>query len=245
MKRRKRMMTISMRAIAIVAAFVALGSAMTVRANPPAGGRWAQSGEAYYWTLENGALLTNGVTPDGYYVNAAGFWQAEKREYLGASTVLPDQFVGSAAQTDMRAYQDAVRQFDLYVQKIFDGKRAFRLYADRIAYCQVSGKEDAVLFALYKDVGSGGWKVRVSCLLEEMRADKVTACGADYVVLQYLLSLVSHTPEYAADAIFQSWMGKNGWNVQSKTKAAVGDCMMSYAVEDGAAVYQITRRFGN
>lgn len=243
MRRWRRITTIS--TAFAVAVLAALGSAMTVRANPPVGGRWAQSGEVYYWTLENGALLTDDVTPDGYYVNPTGFWQAEKREYLGASTVLPDQFVGSAAQMDMRACQEAVRLFDPYVQKIFGGKRAFRLYEDRIAYCQVSGKKDAVLFSLYKDAGSGGWKVKISCRLETVSPDKITACGVDYVVLQYLLSLVSHTPEYAADAIFQSWMGKNGWNIQSKTKAPVGDCMMSYAVEDGAAVYQITRRSGN
>lgn len=227
----------------VMAFAVALCSAAPAWAETDAqGGGWVQNGTALSWVCPDGAVLMDTVTPDGYYVNGAGIWQTESRTYLGVAAVLPDQFLSSSDVTDLRSFQTEITQLNIQVQQFFEGRRAFHLYADYIIYCKVSDGKETVLSALYRDAESGGWKVKISCLFGDKDMETVTAGSVDYIVLQYLLALFSHTPEYAADAIFQSWEGENLWSLRMETLTPVGDCMMTYVVEDGAAVYQLARR---
>lgn len=221
---------------------VALCSESLVQADTPVQGGWVQNGEALSWIQADGTVLTDSVTPDGFYVNAAGIWQTEFRTYLGAVSALPNQFLSCEDAEDLRQWQAWISQLNVQVQQLFQGTRVFHVYEDYITYSKVSNQSETMLLALYRDPASAGWKVKVACSFNSTGTDEVYATSVDYVVLQYLLAFVSHTPEYAADAIYQSWEGENLWNLQTGTQVPVGDCMMTYSVENGAAVYRLTRR---
>lgn len=233
---------ISQKIIACVMMIVLCSNPAIAYADNPSAGNWVQNGSAFSWISQDGSILTNAVTPDGYFVNASGLWQTETREFLGEGFILPDKFLGSKNVADMGLWLSDINKLNKQIQQLFQGARIFHVYQNSITYSKVADKKETQLLALYLDNESNGWKIRVSCSLDCSKTDKVYATSIDFVVLQFFVSFFSHTPDYVADAVYRSWEGDNLWKLSSQEMTAVGDSMIKYSVEDGAAIYQFVGR---
>lgn len=230
-------------AVCMTAIFISNLSVPMVLANEPApSDRWIKNGSALSWIQEDGSFMIDNVTPDGYYVDYNGFWKTENISLLNEKFSVPDQFVSSTEMITMKLQLAEINKINKQVQALFKGNRVIKVSDDSISYSMVDKKKHIVLFALHRDVASDGWKLKISCSLDCSRTDKLYATNIDFMVFQFLLSRISHTPLYVSDAIYCSWEGNNNWGLSCTEETAVGDTMIKYTYEDGAAIYHLTER---
>jgi hypothetical protein len=203
---------------------------------------WQQDGEKWSWYLKEYEVLKDAVTPDGYYVNEDGAWFKTKQSVLDEQFTLPDRFRTASDIKSMEQVLSDVDRLNKKLQKKYEGLRTFHVYSSYVTYTRTENKEETILLGLYRDTASDGWKIRVSCNLSGSRDDYTRTPAIDYAVLRFLAGRFSHTPGQIADAIYQSWQGENAWHLSSAEDKPVGDSMIRYSVENGAAVYQIQKR---
>jgi hypothetical protein len=202
---------------------------------------WKKNGTVWNWYNEDGSLLADAVTPDGYYVNGSGAWFKTTQVFMDESFNIPDYFRTASSVSSMNDFLPELNRANKRVQSALMGKRIFHVYYSGVTYSHLDNKEESLMLSMYKDSSCDGWSIRVACNLGDQHNSK-QASSIDYGVLRVLIGRFSHTPDQIADAIYESWQGSNGWKITDTSDAPVGDALIRCSVENGSVVYKIQRR---
>ena len=190
---------------------------------------WIEDGGMWYYGGENGVLLTDTMTPDGYYVNGDGAWYRRSEKILGATFQAPERFL---------TWQDGFSWPGEYgfsvlssaVKNAFSGERSIKIQKDGLEYRM---KDGTVLMGLYRDSTYGGWRLDLAVGLDNSSTDLAYADTYNYQIFKALLYQVSSAPEVAAAAVYDSWNGSNAWGLSRTAWTRVGDMQILYGASDG------------
>lgn len=208
----------------------------------PAYSGWKQTNGGWVWYQEDGTLLVNGWTPDGYFVDDGGSWKSETRNILDDTFAVTDRFKTAEDLPSMGALLTDLNRLNKRVQTYMNGKRIFHAYNEYITYSKLEDKKETVYLSLNRDKEKNGWNIQVSCDLGTRNNNRNYATTVDYEVLYFFISQISHTPNQVIDAIYRSWQGDNAWGLSFIKEVPVGDSLISYGADNGAVGYMIRRR---
>ena len=225
----------------IPAAIAALMTAVSLFAPPAYAAGWFNEASGYYYVQDDGAVLTNTMTPDGFYVDGNGKWFQEHLTILGEDFTSPQKFTPMNRQT-FEYYLAVVNGMNTRIQNAAPGRRAIHLYRDGMSLCAVENQKETPLLVLSEDTTSGGYRLRISTNLGSGGFVDTDLRSYDYEVFRFMCALISNRPSILADAIFQSWQRENRYGINMINWAAAADTMVLLEVENGAGIYRIAPR---
>ena len=225
----------------IPAAIAALMTAVSLFAPPAYAAGWVSEGSGYYYVQDDGAVLVNTMTPDGYYVDENGKWFQEHLSILGQDFTSPQKFVTMSGQS-FESYLSAMNGINSRIQKAAPGRRTIHLYRDGMSLCAVDKQQETPLIVLSEDTLTGGYRLRLSTNLGSGGFVETDLRSYDYEVFRYMCSVISNRPSILADAIYQSWQRENRYGINMVSWAPVADSMVMLEVENGAGIYRIAPR---
>lgn len=191
---------------------------------------WIQEGEMWYYGGENGVLLTDTMTPDGYYVNGDGAWYRRSEKILGAAFQAPERFLIWEKDGFSWPGKYGFSVLSSTVKTAFSGERSLRIREDGLEYRR---KDGTVLIGLYPDSSCGGWRLDLAVGLDKNSVDLAYADTYNYQIFKAFLYQISSAPETAAAAICDSWSGSNAWGLSRTAWTRVGDMQIRYGASDG------------
>ena len=225
----------------IPAAIAALMTAVSLFAPPAYAAGWVSEGSGYYYVQDDGAVLVNTMTPDGYYVDGNGKWFQEHLTILGQEFTSPQKFTPMNRQT-FEYYLAVVNGMNTRIQNAAPGRRAIHLYRDGMSLCAVENQKETPLLVLSEDTVTGGYRLRISTNLGSGGFVDTDLRTYDYEVFRFMCALISNRPSILEDAIFQSWQRENRYGINMINWAAAADTMVLLEVENGAGIYRIAPR---
>ena len=83
----------------IPATIAAIMAAVSLFAPPAYAAGWVNDASGYYYVQDDGAVLANTMTPDGYYVDGNGKWFQEHLTILGQDFTSPQKFTPMSGQS--------------------------------------------------------------------------------------------------------------------------------------------------
>ncbi|WP_036612399.1 zinc-ribbon domain-containing protein [Oribacterium sp. P6A1] len=116
---------------------------------------WILHKNVYYYVDENGFMLTNGYTPDGYYVGKDGAWDQKKSKYDTANGSDKGDELSEAEQReiaeDLSTSEDAhALEFDWFYDYVLNkGRDNGRVITDKNLARRITDEQAAL---------NGGWK---------------------------------------------------------------------------------------
>lgn len=203
------------------------------------GAGWQQEGENWQYYNEENRLLVSELTPDGYYVDENGNWRKNSTQALGMDIAVPDRYCTPEEMGDWSRILVELNQVKDKVYEDMGEMRSFHVYEDAVVYCRVSGDTETELISLSKNEAEQGYRLALAVNLGTRSGRRSLASTCDYGVFRFLLAKISHYPEQAVDAIYESWQGKNSWNVNREQDVSVMDLRIRCDVENGKGIYQI------
>ena len=225
----------------IPATIAAIMAAVSLFAPPAYAAGWVNDASGYYYVQDDGAVLANTMTPDGYYVDGNGKWFQEHLTILGQDFTSPQKFTPMSGQS-FENYLSVVNGMNTRIQNAAPGRRAIHLYRDGMSLCAVENQKETPLLVLSEDTTSGGYRLRISTNLGSGGFVDTDLRTYDYEVFRFMCALISNRPSILADAIFQSWQGDNRYGINMLSRAAAADTMVLLEVENGAGIYRIAPR---
>lgn len=197
---------------------------------------WNQSQDAWQYFREDGSLLTDGLTPDGYYVDIEGKWRKRSMVLLDETISLPDTYRRSTDVGSLTTDLNPLERLNKRIRTLIGSERLFYVYDDSIRYHKADSGQGTFLMGIYKNPSDDGWQLRLSTRLNKS-LDRSVMETCDYAVFRFFLGQVSHVPERVSEAIYDSWQGNNSYGINPEIPVIVGDVAITYSVEDGAGVY--------
>lgn len=225
----------------IPAAIAALMTAVSLFAPPAYAAGWANDGGGDYYVQDDGAVLVNTMTPDGYYVDGNGKWFQEHLTILGQEFTSPQKFTPMSGQT-FEYYLAMVNGMNERIQNAAPGRRAIHLYRDGMSLCAVENQKETPILVLSEDTATGGYRLRISANLGSGGFVDTDLRSYDYEVFRFMCALISNRPSILADAIYQSWQRENRYGINMFSWAPAADTMVMVEVENGAGIYRIAPR---
>lgn len=211
------------------------GSWYYYKADGTPGCGWLEYKDNDYYLTENGRMLTNCLTPDGYYVDGSGRWYRRSARILNADFDAPKRFPAvTGGWTDTEALQVLRTNIPLVFSK-----RQLRITDTSIEYLSGSGNREKLLLCAYKLPDSGAYRLDIGISLNQTASDPNKAETYDYQVFRAMLYQVSSTPELLEAAIYDSWEGENRWQIHRTGQVPVGDSLLKYAGGSGHGYYYI------
>lgn len=191
---------------------------------------WIEDQGIWYYGGEEGVLLTDTVTPDGYYVNGDGAWFRRSEQLLGIGFEAPEQFLRQQEDGFSWPGERALETLSATVKHAFAGERSLRIRKSGLEYRNSEGK---VLAGLYPDSSYGGWRLDLAVSLDPDSADPADADTYNYEIFRAFLYQISSSPEVAADAICDGWSGENLRGLSRTAWVRAGDMQILYGASDG------------
>ena len=225
----------------IPATIAAIMAAVSLFAPPAYAAGWVNDASGYYYVQDDGAVLVNTMTPDGYYVDENGKWFQEHLTILGQDFTSPQKFTPMSGQS-FENYLSVVNGMNTRIQNAAPGRRAIHLYRDGMSLCAVEDQQEFPLLVLTEDTACGGYRLRISANLGSGGFVDTDLRTYDYEVFRFMCAVISNRPSILADAIFQSWQRENRYGINMVSWAAVADTMVMVEVENGAGIYRIAPR---
>ena len=225
----------------IPATIAAIMAAVSLFAPPAYAAGWVNDASGYYYVQDDGAVLANTMTPDGYYVDGNGKWFQEHLTILGQDFTSPQKFTPMSGQT-FEYYLAMVNGMNARIQNAAPGRRAIHLYRDGMSLCAVENQKETPLLVLSEDTATGGYRLRISANLGSGGFVDTDLRSYDYEVFRFMCALISNRPSILADAIYQSWQRENRYGINMVSWAAVADTKVMVEVENGAGIYRIAPR---
>lgn len=225
----------------IPAAIAALMTAVSLFAPPAYAAGWVNDGGGDYYVQDDGAVLVNTMTPDGYYVDGNGKWFQEHLTILGQEFTSPQKFTPMSGQT-FEYYLAMVNGMNERIQNAAPGRRAIHLYRDGMSLCAVENQKETPILVLSEDTATGGYRLRISANLGSGGFVDTDLRSYDYEVFRFMCALISNRPSILADAIYQSWQRENRYGINMFSWAPAADTMVMVEVENGAGIYRIAPR---
>ena len=225
----------------IPATIAAIMAAVSLFAPPAYAAGWVNDASGYYYVQDDGAVLANTMTPDGYYVDGNGKWFQEHLTILGQDFTSPQKFTPMSGQS-FENYLSEVNGMNTRIQNAAPGRRAIHLYRDGMSLCAVENQQEIPLLVLMEDTATGGYRLRISTNLGSGGFVETDLRSYDYEVFRFMCAIISNRPSILADAIFQSWQRENRYGINMVNWTAVADTMVMVEVENGAGIYRIAPR---
>ena len=225
----------------IPATIAAIMAAVSLFAPPAYAAGWVNDASGYYYVQDDGAVLANTMTPDGYYVDGNGKWFQEHLTILGQDFTSPQKFTPMSGQS-FENYLSVVNGMNTRIQNAAPGRRAIHLYRDGMSLCAVENQKETPLLVLSEDTTSGGYRLRISTNLGSGGFVDTDLRTYDYEVFRFMCALISNRPSILADAVFQSWQRDNHYGINMFSWVPVADTMVLLEVENGAGIYRIAPR---
>lgn len=200
---------------------------------------WVTSGSDWMYYQEDGSILRESLTPDGYFVDIEGKWRQRTMTLLDEKFSLPDTFRASTGTGSFLTDMEPLERLNTRIRKLIGEKRLFYVYEDSIQYRNGNSGQGTFVMGIYKSPSDGGWRLRLSGLLNKA-TNRTMEETCDYAVFRFFLAQVSHVPERVSEAIYDSWQGNNAYGINMQTPVMVGDVAVTYTVENGIGVYILT-----
>ncbi len=201
--------------------------------NSPARGWIEYQGKSYY-VLEGGLVLTDQITPDGYYVDSGGAWYERREDILDISFTAPRKAVlpgeGWSGKEEMEKLSDLL-SYDLGEEspyRLFTGETEIE-YVKLEQTRQSQGKR-TVLLGLYREPDQGRFRLDVRLDLDS---------GVGVPILKAMACQISSAPEILAESIYSAWEKDNQWGINRQQQVRAGDSMVLYAPGDGYGRFYI------
>ena len=221
------------------ALFLAL--ALLVPAVPAYAAGWIKESGVSRFQLDDGSMLRDRMTPDGYFVDSDGVWKQEGQVILDQRIQSPMRFIHGYEQ-NFAGCLDMLNTFNSRIQSVANGQRIFHLYRDGITYSALADNKETPILNLTADSQTGGYRLRISGNIGSGAFIARNIHSYDYEVFRYLCTLVSNRPSYLIDAIYQSWQAENHYGINMTNWVAAGDCAILLEVENGVGIYRIAPR---
>ena len=225
----------------IPATIAAIMAAVSLFAPPAYAAGWVNDASGYYYVQDDGAVLANTMTPDGYYVDGNGKWFQEHLTILGQDFTSPQKFTPMSGQS-FENYLSVVNGMNTRIQNAAPGRRAIHLYRDGMSLCAVEDQQEFPLLVLTEDTACGGYRLRISANLGSGGFVDTDLRTYDYEVFRFMCAIISNRPSILADAIYQSWQRENRYGINMVSWAAVADTKVMVEVENGTGIYRIAPR---
>ena len=196
---------------------------------------WIISGGKHYCLNAEGEMLTNCITPDGYYVGPDGAWYQRKTVVLGNVIEAPKKFPAAA---DAWSSKDAFSDIRTKIRTVFKERR-LKVSDNGIEYLAGTDKNERLLMGAYKMPDSGGFYLDLYTSLDPSSIEINEAETYDYLVFKTIMHQLSSTPDLLETAIYNSWEESNSWNIGRNHWVWIGDALVKYAAESGFGRYYI------
>lgn len=202
---------------------------------------WIEADGKKYYLQADGSRLTDAVTPDQYLVDSQGVLVSGYRVIAGVKVQQPSLFVrqDASAMYNWTALMGAVQAVGQVAYQQTNGARGFHVYSDKLCWCERSGSNEKELLSLEKVSGTGGYRLRISTLLDRSSTDSTKGTSYDYQVLRLFCYGISSAASDLDDAIYTSFVGKNPYGISNTQWVTIGDCRVLFSAEDGSGCYEI------
>ena len=120
------------------------------------GAQWVEGTDGT-WSYEqdDGTWLTNGFSPDGYYVDGSGKWY-DSLTILETSVPSRNSFRSSQEEVIFAGCEDIFNQVQETLYRDLGNVRRFRLSNQRLGYGRTDGDQYTELFSLEQNREKGG-----------------------------------------------------------------------------------------
>ena len=206
------------------------------------GDQWVEIEDGVWeYRLDDGTYLTDGFTPDGYFIDGSGRW-TENAVVLETEVPNRNSFLPPTDENAFLDYADILNDVQRVLYRDLGDIRRFRISDDRISFCAADGDELTELFTLYQNRNGGNYQLVLKTGLTRDAGEKPSVSWYDYECLRLLLRRISRTGDQLAEAVYYSWEGDNRYGIKMYQKTAVGDALGSYEPSGGAGIYWIEER---
>lgn len=199
----------------------------------PAAGWVEDEGKSYY-LLDGGKALTDGMTPDGYYVDHSGAWYERKETILDIDFAAPRQRVSPdslwAGKEALMRLRSAVGQ-----KAEFGGTRRLKVSEKEIEYIlleetKANTVNETVVLGIYREPDRGRFRLDVAIDLGSVYG---------YGIFRAMMYQVSSSPELLADGIYSAWEEDNRFGIRRREWVRIGDSQVYYVSGDGYGRFYI------
>ena len=207
------------------------------------GAQWVEGTDGT-WSYEqdDGTWLTNGFSPDGYYVDGSGKWY-DSLTILETSVPSRNSFRSSQEEVIFAGCEDIFNQVQETLYRDLGNVRRFRLSNQRLGYGRTDGDQYTELFSLEQNREKGEFTLTVRCPLTRKYQGNIPMSWYDFQCLRVVTNLLSRTGDQLAEAVYYSWEGDNRYGVKLEQWTQVGDAWISYRAAEGAGIYSIRAAF--
>lgn len=197
-------------------------------------------GTRYYFNADGSAAVKT-ITPNAYLTNEKGAIIEGFRVISGVAVQAPQMFVPSNAypMENWRGILNSVSEVGRRIYNMTGGTRRFRVFQDKIVYCQLRGNTETELITLKKLPENGGWEIKIKTPLNSSVTDSSKGEAYDYQVLRLFCYGFSSTADQLDSIIYDSWSGKNVSGLSRDNSVTAGDFTVYYDAENGAGTYRI------
>ena len=201
----------------------------------PAAYGWIIDQDRHYFIGDEGKLLVNTITPDGYFVDANGEWYQRTATLLGEEFCAPKKF---PALTDSWAEKDAFLSLRSKIRAVF-ANRKLKISDSSIEYVTEVNEKEQVLMGIYKMSETNSYRFDISVSLDPSSTELNLAETYDYMVFRAMLYQISSTPDHLERAIYSSWEDNNQWNIGRHHWIWIGDSWLKYTAIAGSGHYYV------
>lgn len=198
---------------------------------------WKQNADkSWNYEKEDGSILTDGFTPDGYYIDGSGTWWEEKR-ILGGYVQSRNYFLTAEAAGNFESFEGPLNDVQKVLSADMGQGRNFTIYPDKISYNALEDRKERALLVLHKDPAEGGYVLELRTALRKDQGKQTYDSWYDYQCLRMLCNLFSRTGDMLAEAVYESWESTNAYGLVMDQWVGVGDAEIRYMPADGAGLY--------
>ena len=200
----------------------------------PAKGWIVDEGKHYYLT-EIGRMLSNTMTPDGYYVDPNGEWKQYETTIGSQVFKAPEKF---ASVQNSWIGMEQLGELRTQIRGVFKERR-LKVSDNAIEYVVDSNNKERVILGLYKMPETGSYRIDIGGSLDASSTEMNDAATYDYMVFRAMLYQISSTPDQLGKAIYSSWEESNSYGISREEWTWVGDAWVKYSASSGKGLYSI------
>lgn len=200
----------------------------------PAKGWIVDEGKHYYMT-EIGRMLSNSMTPDGYYVDPNGEWKQYETTIGNQVFKAPEKF---ASVDTAWAGMEQLGKLRTQIRGVFKERR-LKISDSAIEYVADSRNGERVLLGLYKMPETDSYRLDIGASLDASSTEMNEAATYDYMVFRAMLYQISSTPDQLGKAIYSSWEESNSYGISREEWTWVGDAWVKYSAASGKGLYSL------
>lgn len=200
----------------------------------PANG-WILDKGKHYYIGDGGLMLTNRITPDGYFVDAGGEWYQRKTTILNQEFTAPSKF--PAAHSSW-VNTEQLAKLRSQIRAVFKERR-LKVSDNAIEYVVTTDNKERVLMGVYKLNETGSFRMDIGISLDASSIEPDEPETYDYMVYRAMMYEITSAPDHLEKAIYSSWEESNTWNISRDHWVWIGDSWVRYGAASGYGQYQI------